>query len=211
MAKIIIGNTGGVGNVIQDTVTGFTAQAENSVNIPGQAGLKNLQKALDRQPKTTNGILPTSYKFSLARAPHLVYFCQSLSVPEISIDRAVQESIFSDINIPAGKPTFGDLTLNFVVDEKMENWLEIYNWMTGLVPLTEISSKAIVKSKDRFSDASVVITTNQANGQYMFDFKDIYPISLGELEFTSVDTAIDPITCQVTFAYSTYAIRKINS
>ena len=41
----------------------------------------------------------------------------------------------------------------------------------GLVPLTEISSKAIVKSKDRFSDASVVITTNQANGQYMFDFK----------------------------------------
>ena len=83
--------------------------------------------------------------------------------------------------------------------------------MTGLVPLTEISSEAIVKSKDRFSDASVVITTNQSNGQLMFDFKDIYPISLGELEFTSVDTAIDPITCQVTFAYSTYGVRKIST
>jgi hypothetical protein len=37
-----------------------------------------------------------------------------------------------DIELPGDKLIFGDLTLRFLVDEDLENYLEIQNWMRGL-------------------------------------------------------------------------------
>ena len=154
----------------------------------------------------------------LGRAPHLTFFCQSISIPTIEIDRLVQDSPFSDIKIPAGNVAYGDLTLNFVVDEKLANWIEIYNWMTSLVPSDELApqtediggnKKGIVPPAERFSDLSVVVTTNQSNAQVVFDFKNAYPLSLGEIEFTSINTSSDPVTSTVTFSYDTYSVSTL--
>ena len=202
------------GNVITDTATGVTYSGAIEFNIPGQAGLK--LDAQSRQPKTTNQLLPTSYKFVLGRAPHLTYFCQSLSLPTISLDPITQDSPFSDINLPGGKASFENLTINFVVDEKMANWLEIYEWMTSITPTDQLSIRneskktGIVRPADRFSDLSIVITTNQSNGQIVVDFKNAFPVSLGELEFTSIDSTADPIISNVSFVYDTYSVTTLS-
>ena len=166
--KLSPGISGG-GDVILDPATGKTVAAPEQYNISGQYGL--ILNSQQRQPKTHNQLLPTSYKFVLARAPQLTFYCQSLSLPTISTDTITQESPFTDISNPAGKISFEDLTLNFVVDEKMANWLEIYHWMTSLVPVdrldehSESANTGVVYPKDRFSDLSVVVTTNQSNAQ----------------------------------------------
>ncbi|MBC8443031.1 MAG: hypothetical protein H8D80_02440 [Proteobacteria bacterium] len=201
------------GNVITDTATGVTYSGAIEYNISGQAGLEF--NAQSRQPKTTNSLLPTSYKFVLGRAPHLTFFCQSLSLPTISIDSIVQDSPFSDIHVPGGKASFENLTLNFIVDEKMANWLEIYHWMTSLTPTDQLSIRdennktGIVRPSDRFSDLSVVVTTNQSNGQIIINFKNAFPISLGEIEFSSTDTTSDPVTSNVSFQYDTYSVTTL--
>jgi len=201
------------GNVITDIATGVTYSGEIEYDISGQDGLEF--NAADRQPKTTNQLLPTSYKFVLGRAPHLTFFCQSLSLPTISIDAITQDSPFSDIHVPGGKASFENLTLNFVVDEKMANWLEIYHWMTSITPTDQLAIRdehnktGIVRPADRFSDISVVVTTNQANGQIVIDFKNTFPLSLGEIEFSSVDSGSDPVTSNVTFSYDTYSVTTL--
>ena len=209
--KFNTGNSGG--DVVEDIATGATIAAPQFDNVSGQYGI--ILNSQQRQPKTHNQLLPTSYKFVLARAPQLTYYCQSLSLPTISTETITQESPFTDISNPAGKISFEDLTINFVVDEKMSNWLEIYNWMTSLVPVdrleehSESANTGVVYPKDRFSDLSVVITTNQSNAQVVVDFKNAFPVSLGEIEFTSVGSDIDPVSSNVTFSYDTYSISTL--
>ena len=210
--KLTPGASGG-GDVVIDPATGNTLAAPEQYNVSGQYGL--ILNSQQRQPKTHNQLLPTSYKFVLARAPQLTFYCQSLSLPTISTDTITQESPFTDISNPAGKISFEDLTLNFVVDEKMANWLEIYHWMTSLVPVdrldehSESANTGVVYPKDRFSDLSVVVTTNQSNAQIVIDFKNAFPISLGEIEFTSVGSDIDPVSSNVTFSYDTYTVSTL--
>ena len=185
-----------------------------SNNISGMGGLE-LNAEL-RQPKTTNGLLPTSYKFTLARAPQLTYFCNSLSIPTLSLEKGMQLTPMTDVSHPAGVMGFEDLTINFIVDEQMSNWIEVYDWMKSLVPSdvaelrNDIKKTGIVEPKNRFSDLSVIVTTNQSNGQIIIKFKNAYPISLGEIEFTSIVSDVDPVTSNVSFAYDTYSVEVIS-
>jgi hypothetical protein len=187
------------GNIITDVATGITASGPELRRVSGQAGI-NLS-SLERQPKSSNGLLPTSYKFALARIPHASFFCQSINLPGIRIEKGIQGSPFHDIDIPAGKPTYGDLRINFILDEKMKNWMEITNWMQSLLPTTSLGPD-VVLPHDRFSDASLIVTTNQSNAQILFRFTDTFPIEIGDINFTSTETTVDPITCEVTFAYT---------
>ncbi len=187
------------GNIITEVATGRTASSGPLENISGQAGI-NL-KSLERQPVSSNGLLPTSYQFTLARIPHVSFFCQSVNLPGVRIDKGIQGSPFHDINIPAGKPTYGDLRIVFILDEKMKNWMEVSDWMTSLLPTTSLG-KDVVLPRDRFSDASLIITTNQSNAQILFKFTDTFPIELSDINFTSIENTVDPITCEVTFSYT---------
>ena len=45
---------------------------------------------------------------------------------------ATQNNYLTDIPRPGEKITFGDLTLSFLVDEDLSNYLEIQNWMRGI-------------------------------------------------------------------------------
>tara|TARA_Y100000310_G_C20644600_1_gene795843 strand:+ start:489 stop:1121 length:633 start_codon:yes stop_codon:yes gene_type:complete len=188
------------GNIITDIATGKTASGGPTKKIPGQAGIS--LKSLDRQPKSSNGLLPTSYQFTLARLPHVTFFCQSVNLPGVRIEKGVQGSPFHDIDIPAGKPTYGDLRVTFIIDEKMKNWMEISDWMTSLLPSTTLGLDDVVLPRDRFSDASLIITTNQSNAQILFKFTDTFPLEIADISFTSTQTTVDPITCEVTFAYT---------
>ena len=78
------------GNIITDVATGITASGPELRRVSGQAGI-NLS-SLERQPKSSNGLLPTSYKFALARIPHASFFCQSINLPGIRIEKGIQGS-----------------------------------------------------------------------------------------------------------------------
>ena len=45
---------------------------------------------------------------------------------------AVQPTYLKDIPIPGDKMEFEDLSVRFLVDENLENYMEIQNWMRGL-------------------------------------------------------------------------------
>ena len=44
----------------------------------------------------------------------------------------MQPSYLKDIDVPGDKLQYGEFSLRFLVDENMENYMSIHNWLTGL-------------------------------------------------------------------------------
>ena len=75
---------------------------------------------------------PLGFKLILTKTPKVDFLCQSANIPQISMGTAVQPSYLKDIAVPGDKVLYDDLNVRFLVDEKMENYLAIYKWITGL-------------------------------------------------------------------------------
>ena len=68
------------------------------------------------------------------------------------------------MDIPGDKLTYGDFSLRFLVDENMENYMSVHNWLTGLgYPETTQQFKDFDNNDDgqrdlnkQFSDGSFI-------------------------------------------------------
>ena len=178
-------------------------------DFPGMGGLTYQQNITNRQPTTDNPLYPTSYQFKLLRTPSLQFFCTKASVPGISTGEMIQENYFADIKHPNSRIVFGDFSITFIVDEDLRNWLELYDWMTSTVNVEDFQRQLPIK--DQKSDATLMVLSNSMNPKFEVKLKDCFPTELGSLDFDSSVTDLDPITCSVTFAYTTYEITPIGS
>jgi hypothetical protein len=170
-----------------------------------------------RQIDNRNFLSPVGFKFSLAKEPKVAFFCNSARIPEITLSLNVQPSYLKDIDVPGDKITYGDLSLRFLVDENMENYMAIHTWLTGLgfpettqqyKDLITVSSD-ITESQDpkkAFSDGSLYILNSNYNTTAIVKFKDLFPVSLSSLEFDATQTDIQYFTADVAFKYTVYNI-----
>ena len=88
--------------------------------------------AFGKQIQNRNFLSPVGFKFTLAKYPKVDFFSNSARIPELSLGTAIEPSYLKDIDIPGEKLTYGDLTIRFLVDENMENYVSVYNWLKGL-------------------------------------------------------------------------------
>ena len=87
---------------------------------------------LENQLSNRNFLSPIGFKFSIAKTPKVEFYCNSARIPEITLGTAIQPSYLKDIDVPGDKLQYGDLSLRFLVDEAMENYMSIHNWLVGL-------------------------------------------------------------------------------
>jgi hypothetical protein len=170
--------------------------------------------AFENQIENRNFLSPIGFKFTLAKEQKVSFFCNSARIPEISLGTAIQPSYLKDIDVPGEKLTYGDLTLRFLVDEDLKNYMAIHNWLTGLgFPETMQQFKDFTKNEDgisdilqSFSDGSLYILNSNYNTTAIVKFKDLFPIYLTSLEFEATDTDVNYFTAEVTFKYTVYNI-----
>lgn len=174
--------------------------------------------AFANQIGNRNFLSPVGFKFTLAKEPKVAFFCNSARIPEINLATAIQPSYLKNIDVPGEKLTYGDFTLRFIVDENLENYMAIHNWMTGL-GFPEIAQQykdLITESqessdpKKAFSDGTLRILNSNYRDIALVKFKDLFPISLTALEFNSSDTDINYFTADATFKYTVYDILDKN-
>ena len=77
-----------------------------------------------------NFLSPVGFKFTLRRAPGVAFFCNEANIPDMTLGEAIQPTYLRDIPTPGDKIQFGDLSLRFLVDEDLTNYMEI---QTGFV------------------------------------------------------------------------------
>ena len=161
-----------------------------------------------------NFLSPVGFKFTLSKEPKASFFCNSARIPEINLGTAIQPSYLKDLDVPGDKLTYGDFSLRFLVDENMENYMSIHNWLTGLgYPESTQDFKDLTTNddgtrdlKEQFSDGSLHILNSNFRDVAIVKFKDLFPTYLTSLEFEASDTDINYFTAEVSFKYTVYNI-----
>ena len=173
-----------------------------------------MASAFRNQIQNRNFLSPVGFSFTLAKEPKISFFCNSARIPEITLSLVQQPTYLKDIDVPGGKLQYGDLSLRFLVDEDMMNYMVVHNWLTGLgFPETTGQYKELITnddglqdSKKAFSDGSLYILDSNYNTNSIVKFKDLFPVSLTSLEFDSTQTDIQYFTAEVSFKYTIYNI-----
>ena len=173
--------------------------------------------AFDNQISNRNFLSPVGFNFKLSKEPKVSFFCNSARIPEITLGTAIKPGYLKDLDVPGDKLTYGDLTLRFLVDENLVNYMKIHNWMTGLgYPETTQDFKDLINdptdttqptdNKRQFSDGSLHILNSNFSDVAIVKFKDLFPTYLTSLDFEASDTDINYFTAEVTFKYTVYNI-----
>jgi len=186
---------------------------------------------LTRQPSNLDFASPSQFRFNLLKIPNVEYFVTGVNLPGISFGGdATINTRFTSIHFMGDNLQFEDLTLTFLVNEALENYREIHDWMTGIgFPkdnqqyieainteqemnpiLSKVdNAKAAGKPSVLMSDATLTMLTNKNNPNLRVNFKNCFPTSLSGLDYTTQGTDTEQLSATVTFKYDIYEFQVL--
>ena len=151
-------------------------------NTTSSTGLNNL-----------NYLQPSAFKLSIDRKHYanLEFFCQTVLHPALSMNPVeVPYKRISSVPFAGDKLTFTELTCMIIVDENLNSYTEMYNWMNRLVETNETTpSNRLVAKPHTTEDITLSILSSHNNTVRTIKYLDCLPVSLGDmtLESTSGD------------------------
>ena len=174
--------------------------------------------ALSKQIQNRNFLSGVAFKFNLGKFPKVDFFSNSARIPELNLELTRQPSYLKNIDVPGERLTYGDLTLRFLVDENMENYISVYTWLKGLgFPETTQEYKDLTTDKDgqrdnkeAFCDGTLRILNSNYREVAKVKFTDLFPTSLTSLDFDATNTDVQYFTAEATFKYTIYHLTASN-
>lgn len=166
-------------------------------------------------PSNINPLQTNGFLFGIQKLPELSYFCQEVTLPDLQAPPAEFENPLVVAPVPGEKLLFGDLTITFLVDEQMANYVAIHNWMVGLgFPESHQQYRNFISAHTNelagnellagYSDGTLQILSSSNNVAKTIRFVDLFPTSLSSLQLqtTTMDTTYFASTA--TFRYTSY-------
>jgi len=188
-----------------------------------------------RQPSIMDYASPIQFRFKCAKLPKVEFFCQSANIPGIGLGQTDVETSLKSIPFPGDKVTYQDLSISFLVDENLENYKEIHDWIIGLgFPQNHTQfSDLRATSSDRFpgtsssnaitgqatadplpesgmySDATLTVLNSKNIAVTEIRFHNIFPTSLGALSYDVQASDVNYLQTNVDFSYMYYEIVQL--
>ena len=155
-----------------------------------------------------NYLQPTGFKMVLDRKHYsnLTFFATSFIHPSTNLGAVPLGRSRADVRIIGDKLTFGEVQCNVLLDEDMNAFSEVYNWMQDIVNNTRVSSfDRTSTQRSSECDMSVIALNSKNNKTKTITYKDAIPTALGDINFDTVsgDTFI---TVPMTFAFTTFEL-----
>jgi len=170
-----------------------------------------------------NFLSPVGFKFSLKRAPGVAFFCNQANIPSIDLGIAEQPTWLKNIDVPGDKIQFGDLTLRFLVDEDLVNYMELQRWIRGLGypesmdEFRKLEGEAVLPNNfgqagdNIYSDGTLQILSSNLVPQFQVVFTDLFPYTLSTVTFDATDSDIEYFTADVSFKYTIYNLTDMEN
>lgn len=167
-------------------------------------------------PENINPLTSNGFLFTVEKLPELKYFSQSAVIPQISISQVDQSNPFVNLHHPGEKINFDPITVNFMIDENMNNYIAIYKWMIGLgfpesnqqySDFLKNQRNALTEVNKVYSDGTLVVLGHDYTAVRTVEFVDLFPIALSSVEFSSNNTDAPPVIGSVTFSYNFYKFK----
>jgi len=183
--------------------------------------------AIDRQPTVLDYASPTQFKFTINQLPKVEFFTVAANVPSVTLGESIFPTPFKQISIAGDVLTYDAFNISFIADEKLENFITLHNWLIGIgFPQSRkqfsdfrdttsensanaSSSAGVTSAQFITSDATLTVLSNHNNPIVEFRFKDMFPVSIGELSYDQGATDVDYIRVDASFQYQQYTIHTL--
>lgn len=162
-----------------------------------------------------NFLSPLNFKFQLKRAPHVNFFIQKINLPGISLPRVETTNPLLNIAYAGDHLEYGTLDMVFKVDENLQNYMEIHDWVRSQGKLSHAEYKTLADARPFTgeglkSDIALTVLTSNRRANYEIVFKDAFPLFISGIDFDTTDEDIQYVSASASFRYLYYQISKVN-
>lgn len=142
-----------------------------------------------------NFLSPTGFKLIINREKfaNLEFFCVGANLPDLTLGE-ISTNIQQYKGYTTGDVTFGELSLTVVIDEDLNVYNELFEWV--------LANRD--KKNPTVYDATLMIMTNHQNVNKQIRFKNLFPTSVASLEFNTQTSDIEYLQAQVGFRYDEF-------
>lgn len=169
--------------------------------------------------------------FSLVfnKAPFFTLNIQKVNLPGLSVDPNIHPTPYVDRPMPGSKILFEELRVTFVIDDFLNTWGILHDWLNSMDPMRFMGQiekdkddhrektpdswnfryyNSIIPEGSLYNDASLIINDAMGIPKVKMNFIDLFPISLSGLNLDTAASSNDQITADATFKYWYYNIEK---
>ena len=166
-----------------------------------------------------NFLSPIGFVFLLQRAKKTSFLCQKATIPNMSLGE-VPIPTAGMVPIPIeGNMVYGDLEVEFIVDEDLRNYMEIHNWMRALGTPQNYGERDVwnrnnrshTSDDPRYSDATLQVLNNNNLANFDVLFKSLFPTNLSGIPFDVTGNDNQFLTATATFKYILFEVRNVSS
>lgn len=174
-----------------------------SLNPSAETGLSNI-----------NLLQPTAFKLIIDRKnfTNLEFFCQSVAHPAVDVQAAaVPYSRIGNVALAGDKLNFTELECMIIVDENLNAYKEMYDWVHRLVQNPDRSRLAIGANSDdppvpTYCDITLMILSSHNNATRRVRYIDCVPVGLGNMMLDATTGDTTQITFPSTFRFSYFEL-----
>lgn len=157
-----------------------------------------------------NYLQPTGFKFIISRTNYsnLEYFAQSVTHPGASVNPIeLPVSRVTSVPLAGDKISYGELSLDVILDEDMESYKEMQSWLERIVNDGQVNSTGSNTKIPTYADITLLILSSHNNKNVQIKYNDCLPTNLGSVQLSSNVSDISYPTFTVSFRYSSFEIK----
>lgn len=172
----------------------------------------------DKAICNTDLLQSSKFILSFPRIQLTQFFCQAVNIPGVSVQNTLQPTPFSDLNIPGDKINFDIFSMEFLVDEELQSWLQVHDWIRGISFPKEFTEYKDLKNSTKFSiasqfpqyaDADLIVQSATNQSKIKFHFVDMFPISVSGVNLDIRVGSERVLTATATFKYKRFDVVKM--
>jgi len=166
-------------------------------------------------PSNINPLQNNGFLFNITKLPELKYFCQEVNLPNLDLQNLEFANPLVTVPIPGDQLRFGELGISFMIDENMDNYIAIHNWMIGLgFPESHEQYRNFISNNTDdlarnelvagYSGGVLHILDSANNSARAIEFVDLSPVSLNQIQLQSTDSSTTYLVGTAGFTYTYY-------
>lgn len=150
-----------------------------------------------------NNLSALNFRFLLKNIPNVQYRVQKANIPGMQLGVASVPTPF--VRIPfTGNLSYDTFTIEFLVGEDMDDYLEIFNWMVRLGYPDRLG-----QFEDTSTDATLMILDNSFRANIQVNYTRVFPVALSNIEFDLTLEGIQFAKASATFKFERFYIEKV--
>ena len=152
---------------------------------------------------SSNFLENNGFRLVINRLPNVTFFTQNVKLPGLRTPAANQLSPFQTTPISGLQPTYDPFIIEFKVDEFLQNYFAVHQWMVELGTPQSFSQSS---GEVFHSQMSLFILDSNGNNTKEIILHNGFPIALSGVDFTTQN--INPIwvNATATFAITHFSI-----